>query len=72
MRIKKFIFFAGLVLGLCACGYSGDGSQGNPVQAKPMIIGSTDGSRYQCQGIESNTYGGYTILSVFDCEKIKE
>lgn len=60
-----------VLVGLASCGYSGSGTQDDPVKAKPMIIGSEDGSRYQCQGIESWTYGGHTVLSVFDCEKIK-
>lgn len=54
-----------------SCGYSGNGSQDNPVKAKPMIVESTDGSRYNCQGIESSSYGSYTSVSVFDCQKIK-
>lgn len=71
---KNFLTFSLWVLALTlfvACGYSGNGTQDDPVVAKPMIIGSEDGSRYQCQGIESATYGGNTVLSVFDCEKIK-
>lgn len=72
-KIKTFFLWV-LAVGVfvAACGYSGNGSPENPVAAKPMIIQSTDGSRFQCQGIESDTYGGYTILSVFDCQEIKK
>jgi hypothetical protein len=67
---KKFLVLVLILLG--GCGYSGNGSQDSPVKAKPMIIESTDGSRYNCQGIDALSYGGYTSVSVFDCEKIKD
>lgn len=66
------IFLICLFVFLSGCGYSDNGSQENPVRAKPLIVESTDGSRYKCQGVESNTYGGFVGVSVFDCQKIEK
>lgn len=68
---KKFLITTLMLILIGACGYAGDGSQDSPVVAKPLTVESSDGSRYHCQGIESLGYGGYTSVSVFDCEKIK-
>ena len=69
---EKFLFLIFVSMLAGGCGYSGSGSQDDPVKAKPLIVQSEDGSRYKCQGIVNHTYGGNNVVSVFDCQKIPD
>ena len=67
---EKFLILIFVSMLAGGCRDSGSGSPTDPVKAKPLIVQSEDGSRYKCQGVVSSTYGGYDVVSVFDCQKI--